>query len=98
MLGDTGTEDHVLKETRRVPILDEKDRLVRRFVTKEAKANTTFKYFGKRPLDEMEEETSRVKGKNKDFRKNKKEVKTTEAAKLGDVVKSADLDDGKDNS
>jgi len=98
MLGDTGTEDHVLKETRRVPILDEKDRLVRRFVTKEAKANTTFKYFGKRPLDEMEEETSRVKGKNKDFRKNQKEVKTTEAAKLGDVVKSADFDDGKDNS
>jgi hypothetical protein len=76
MLGDTGREDTALKETRRVPILDEKDGLVRRFVTKEAKANATFKYFGKRPLDEEVEE------KKEDPKKKKKKVGVTGAAKL----------------
>jgi len=91
MLGDTGREDPTLKEIRRVPILDEKDGLVRRFTTKEAKANATFKYFGKRPLDkEVEEKT---KGS-----KEKKKAKAREAAELNDnVAKSANDLDRKDD-
>jgi hypothetical protein len=85
MLGDTSKEDPKVKAVRRVPLLDENDGLVRRKVTKEAKANATFKYFGKRLLD----------GEGSGVRS---ERRVTEAAELDNAVsKSGDKGDGKDS-